>query len=82
MDKNYVEQYLVSIYEIETALTTYILVPNNKAFSRLLSNLDSNIYIIMTITPLGNVINYNDFMKKLLAKSKPDNLEFGNLDKE
>ena len=80
MTEKYVEQYLVSIYEVSTSTTSYVLVPSNKAFSRLLSNLDSNAYIVMTITPLGNVVNYNDFMKKLVAKNKPPDLNFGDLE--
>jgi len=81
METNYVEQYLITVYEMSTQSSNYILIPNNKAFSRLLSNLDSNLYLIMSVTPLGNVINYNEFIKKITIKNKPDNLEFGDLNK-
>lgn len=73
----FVEQYLVSIYEVDTQETHYILIPNNRDFAILLGNLDSNKYIILTVTPLSNFIDFDEFLSKIMKKNKPDNLHFG-----
>lgn len=72
------EQYLVSVYDLLTQETMYTLVPSNREFSCLMDGINPERYMILTITPLTNVIAFKELIKKLLNDNKPDNLNFGN----
>jgi hypothetical protein len=77
-DNTYQEQYLVAIYEILTEVTYYLLISNNKDFAILMGNLNSDKYIVLVVTPLTNVIEFDGFLSKIIKENKSGDMNFGN----
>lgn len=71
------EQYLIALYEIMTGVSTYIVVPSNNDFALLLGHLNPEEYVVLSVTPLGRVIDFDEFLTHIRKKNKPKGLNFG-----
>jgi len=71
------EQYLVSIADASRNEILYTLVPSNREFACLLDTINPNIHVIMSVSPIANVIDFKELMSRLIKSNKPKGLNFG-----
>jgi len=75
---DYTEQYLIGIQEIDTEITYYMIIPNNKDLAILMGNLNTIDYLVINITPLINFVDFDEFLSKIRKNNKPNDMNYGN----
>ena len=76
-DEQVAEHYVVGIYEIATQITNYTVVPSNRDFAILMGNLNPNKYIVLVVTPLTNVVEFDDMLHIIRQNNRPDDMNYG-----
>jgi len=80
------DQYLVAILDKSSNADSflgqimYVIAPSNKALASMLDLLNPETHVIASITPLGNVEDFKDFMSRLSKTTRPEDLNFGEID--
>lgn len=77
MSKELQEQYLVGIADGTRNEIIYTLVPSNREFACLLDTLNPDMFVVMTVTPLANIVDFKELMARLTKSNKPNGLNFG-----
>lgn len=77
INKEIKDYYLVSIRDNFTQKMFYILVPNRIDLAVMIGLLSVEKYTIITILPLFDLKNFEEFIVQLRKEQKPKDLNFG-----
>lgn len=71
------EQYFLTIFDIKKYVAFYTYIRNRQDLIKLLKLMPQDKYVLADIKIIANLREYEDLIKELTTKSKPDDLNFG-----
>jgi hypothetical protein len=71
------EQYLVAFMDMALGVNSYVMVPDRKSLAILLGLMSDERYIIIQITPLVHLMNFEDLLSDLTKNNTPNDLNLG-----